>query len=106
MKSKLMKPLFVAAVIGSALIAGGVLMAGDFKAALVASPRSADASAIPLAAGFYGAYRKPKAAACEGDGDCGTPISGRINKVVLWGSTVLVLAALAFPYYAPLLLDS
>ncbi len=59
-----------------------------------------------LAAGFYGAYRKPKAAACEGDGNCGTPISGRINKVVLWGSTVLVLAALAFPYYAPLLLDS
>ena len=39
-----MKPLFVAAVIGSALVAGGVLMAGDFKAALVASPRSADAS--------------------------------------------------------------
>ncbi len=59
-----------------------------------------------LAAGFYRAYRKPKAGACEGDGNCGTPISGRINKVVLWGSTVLVLAALAFPYYAPLLLDS
>ncbi len=59
-----------------------------------------------LAAGFYGAYRKPKAAACAGDGDCGTPISGRINKGALWGSTVLVLAALAFPYYAPLLLDS
>ena len=64
-----------------------------------------------LGAGFYGAYRKPKAAAwegaaCEGDGYCGTPISGRINKAILWGSTVLVLAALAFPYYAPLLLNS
>ena len=59
-----------------------------------------------LAGGFYLAYRKPKVAACEGDGNCGTPISGRINKVVLWGSTVLVLAALAFPYYAPLMLDS
>ena len=59
-----------------------------------------------LAAGFYQAYRKPKAAACGGDGDCGTPISDRINKAVLWGATVLVLAALTFPYYAPLLLDS
>jgi mercuric ion transport protein len=59
-----------------------------------------------LVAGFYGAYRKPKVAACEGDGYCGTPISGRINKAALWMSTVLVLAALAFPYYAPLLLDS
>ena len=59
-----------------------------------------------LAAGFYWAYRKPKTAAREGDGDCGTPISDRINKAVLWVSTVLVLAALVFPYYAPLLLDS
>ena len=59
-----------------------------------------------LAGGFYLAYRKPKVAACEGDGNCGTPISDRINKVVLWTSTVLVLAALAFPYYVPLLLDS
>ncbi len=59
-----------------------------------------------LAAGFYGAYRKPKAAACEGDDYCGAPISGRFNKAVLWLSTILVLAALAFPYYAPLLLDS
>ena len=45
-------------------------------------------------------------AACEGDGYCGTPVSELINKAVLWASTVLVLAALAFPYYAPLLLDS
>ena len=59
-----------------------------------------------LVAGFYQAYRKPKVAACESDGYCGTPISGRINKAVLWMSTVLVLAALAFPYYVPLLLDS
>jgi len=59
-----------------------------------------------LAGGFYLAYRKHKAAACESDGYCGMPISNRVNKAVLWASTVLVLAALAFPYYAPLLLDS
>ena len=39
-----MKPLFFAAVVGSALVAGGVFVAGDFSAARVASPRSADAS--------------------------------------------------------------
>ena len=59
-----------------------------------------------LAAGFYRAYRRPTVAACEGNGYCGTAIADRINKAMLWAATVLVLAALAFPYYAPLLLDS
>ncbi len=58
-----------------------------------------------LAGGFYLIYRKPKADACEADA-CGVPISNRINKFMLWSATVLTLAALAFPYYAPLLLDS
>ena len=59
-----------------------------------------------LAAGFYFTYRKPKAVACKADGYCNTPIADRFNKVVLWSSSILVLAALAFPYYAPLLLNS
>ncbi len=58
-----------------------------------------------LAGGFYLIYRKPKADGCEADA-CGVPISNRINKVVLWSATVLTLAALAFPYFAPLLLES
>ena len=62
-------------------------------------------TAALLAGGFYAVYRKPKAAACEEGSYCATPISDRINKSVLWVSTVLVLAALAFPYFAPLLLD-
>ena len=59
-----------------------------------------------LAGGFYLIYRKPKADACEADGACAVPISNRINKVVLWSATVLTLAALAFPYFAPLLLET
>ena len=59
-----------------------------------------------LGAGFYRAYRKPKASACTADGYCATPISDRINKAVLWSATVLVLAALAFPYVAPVFLES
>ena len=58
-----------------------------------------------LAGGFYLIYRKPKAAACEADDACAAGIPDRINKVALWSATTLTLAALAFPYYAPLLLD-
>lgn len=59
-----------------------------------------------LAGGFYMAYRRPAAGACEGDTICAAPVSDRINKAVLWGATILVLAALAFPYTVPLLLES
>ena len=55
-----------------------------------------------IAAGFYKVYRKPDASACAAD--CAAPISDRINKIALWSSTALVLAALAFPYVAPALL--
>ena len=61
-------------------------------------------TAALLAGGFYTVYRKPKASAYEEGSACATPISDRINKSVLWGSSVLVLAALAFPYFAPLVL--
>lgn len=64
------------------------------------------ATAVFLGLGFYRTYRKPGAAACDADGQCGTPLSMRITKSALWLSTVLVLAALAFPYYAPLLLET
>ena len=61
-------------------------------------------TAALLAGGFYTVYRKPKGAACEDGSDCAAPLSDRINKSVLWASSVLVLAALVFPYFAPLLL--
>lgn len=58
-----------------------------------------------LAGGFYLIYRTPKAEACEADDACAARIPDRFNKVALWSATTLTLAALAFPYYAPLLLD-
>lgn len=57
-----------------------------------------------LVAGFYKTYRKPKAVECAQGSYCASPISDRVNKVVLWSSAVLVAAALAFPYAAPLFL--
>lgn len=64
------------------------------------------ATAVFLGLGFYRVYRKPSVAACNAQGQCGTPLSMRITKSALWLSTLLVLAALAFPYYAPLLLGT
>ncbi len=57
-----------------------------------------------IAGGFYLVYRKPKAGLCEDGASCAPLASDRINKLALWSSTVLVLAALAFPYAAPALL--
>lgn len=58
-----------------------------------------------LAAGFWMVYRRPRAA--RGDGSaCARGGSDRIVKIALWSATVLVGAALAFPYVAPLLLGT
>jgi len=57
-----------------------------------------------LAGGFYMAYRRPKAV-CGPGSYCATPTSERVLKISLWSATLLVSAALAFPYVAPYLLD-
>ncbi len=58
-----------------------------------------------LAAGFWRVYRKPPAVECAEGSYCASPASDRLVKTALWASTVLVAAALAFPYAAPLFLD-
>ena len=58
-----------------------------------------------LAAGFWKIYRKPRAVEFADGSYCASPASDRVVKTALWTSTVLVAAALAFPYAAPLFLD-
>lgn len=58
-----------------------------------------------LAAGFWKVYRKPNAVECAETSACASPISDRAHKIVLWSATVLVLAALAFPYAVPLFFE-
>ncbi len=58
-----------------------------------------------LGGGFYLVYRKPKTGACEPDTLCARPGAERVNKIALWSSSVLVAAAVAFNYWAPILLD-
>ena len=58
-----------------------------------------------LAAGFWKVYRKPETAEYTEGSFCASPASDRLVKSALWASTILVAAALAFPYAAPLFLD-
>ena len=56
-----------------------------------------------LCCGFYLVYWKPRRACAEGAA-CARPISNRLVQLALWIATVLVIAAFAFDYVAPLLL--
>jgi mercuric ion transport protein len=57
-----------------------------------------------LGTGFWMVYRRPRAASANGS-HCAPPGSRRIVKIALWSATVLIAAAMAFPYVAPILLD-
>ena len=58
-----------------------------------------------LGTGYYLAYRRPKAV-CADDAACARPLPNRIVKVSLWSASVLLAAAVAFPFVAPLLLPT
>lgn len=55
-----------------------------------------------LGYGYYLVYVKPKQACAHGS--CARPLPNRLVKSSLWIAMVLVLAALAFDFVAPLLL--
>ncbi|NWH08359.1 MAG: mercury transporter MerT [Alphaproteobacteria bacterium] len=56
-----------------------------------------------LGYGFYLVYWKPRRA-CADDAACARPLPNRLVQLALWIATVLVIAAFAFDYIAPLLL--
>jgi len=56
-----------------------------------------------LGYGFYLVYWKPRRA-CADAAACARPIPSRILQLALWIATVIVVAAFAFDYIAPLLL--
>ena len=58
-----------------------------------------------LGYGFYLVYWKPKRACADGAA-CARPIQSRFVQVALWTATVLVVAAFAFDYVAPVLLGA
>ena len=58
-----------------------------------------------LGYGFYLVYWKPWRA-CVDDAACARPAPSRLVQFALWIATVLVAAAFAFDYVAPLLLSA
>lgn len=58
-----------------------------------------------LATGYYLVYRKPAVACREGEA-CARPLPRRGVKLALWIATALVVAAIAFPYVARMLLPT
>ena len=58
-----------------------------------------------LGAGFWVVYLRPKRACADGEA-CARPLPRRIVKTSLWLATVVVAAAVAFPYVAPALLGT
>jgi mercuric ion transport protein len=53
-----------------------------------------------LGGGFYAVYRRPKAVECVEGSYCANPSSNRIAKIGLWGASMLIVIALAFPHVA------
>src|SRR5215467_941760 len=62
------------------------------------------ATAACLGPGYYLVSRQPTAVCA--DGSCARPLPQRGVTAVLWAATVLVLAAVAFDYLAPVLLGA
>lgn len=58
------------------------------------------ATALFLGAAFYLAYRRPAAERCEVGSTCVRSTGRRGQRIALWIVTVLVLLAVAFPYYS------
>jgi mercuric ion transport protein len=58
-----------------------------------------------LGYGFYLVYAKPRRICADGAA-CARPIPNRVVQIALWAATVLVAAAFAFDYVAPVLLGA
>jgi mercuric ion transport protein len=55
---------------------------------------------IFLTIAFYQTYKKKPALECVEGSYCANPNSEKINKTILWISTVLIIGFLSFPYWS------
>jgi mercuric ion transport protein len=78
---------------------------GNLTALAPYKPLFVTGTAGILGYGFYLVYWKPRRA-CADDAACARPAPSRLVQIGLWMATVLVAAAFAFDYVAPLLLSA
>ncbi len=58
-----------------------------------------------VAAGFWKVYKKPKSQDCKPGTFCTMPSSDRINKIMLWVATIVIVLSIIYPYIAPMILE-
>ena len=94
-------------IVPLALFALGISGAwiGNLTALAPYKPLFVASTAGILGYGFYLVYWKPKRACAEGT-SCARPFPSRFVKLGLWTAMVLVTAAFAFDYVAPVLLGA
>lgn len=78
---------------------------GNLTALAPYKPFFVTATVVVLGYGFYLVYWKPRRACADGVA-CVKPIPNRLVQTGLWVATVLVAAAFAFDYVAPVLLGA
>ncbi len=78
---------------------------GNLTALAPYQPLFVAATAGLLGYGFYLVYRRPRQV-CADDAACARPLPSRAAKLALWTATILVAAAFAFNYVAPILLGA
>lgn len=76
---------------------------GNLAALAPYQPLFVAAALVFIAFGFWRVYRRPAVACADGIA-CATPRSVRMTKIGLWAASVLIAAAVTFPYVAPLFL--
>jgi mercuric ion transport protein len=78
---------------------------GTLTALAPYQPLFVAATVAILGYGFYRVYGRPSDA-CADDSACARPLPNRFVKLGLWTAAVLVTAAFAFNYIAPLMLGA
>jgi len=78
---------------------------GDLTALAPYKPIFAGVTLAFLGVGFFMVYRRPKVACADGS-YCARPSSHRVAEIGLWTAAVLVLVAMTFSYWAPLLVSA
>ena len=89
---------------GTITVNGGAWI-GNLTALAPYKPLFVAATAGMLGYGFYLVYWKPRQACADGAA-CRRAVPSRLVQIALWFATVLVVAAFAFDYVAPLLLSA
>lgn len=49
---------------------------------------------------FYKTYKKKPSVQCENGSYCENPKSNKINRIILWISTIIILGVLTFPWWS------